>query len=114
MSEVMDEDRFAFLAHRLAAVIGTVIILPTAIYWFMMAIGNFGTFKAYFYAMENMLPSQFFYYNFASPILTYWLNKIVISYDRFGQKTMLPMNGILIFFSFLLIGCQVIYIVFKG
>ena len=114
MSNVMGEDRFAFLAHKIAGVIGFIILLPTIVYWTILILSNLGTFKQYFYMMESFLPSQFFYYNFASPILTYWLNKVVISYDRFGETSMLPINGILIFICYLLIILQIAYIILKG
>ena len=91
------EDRFQFLAHKIAAIIGIIIIMPTLIYWVTLLLSNFGSFRNLFYELEEFLPKQFFFYNFASPILTYWLNKIVVTRDRMGDPTALPINSILIF-----------------
>tara|TARA_B100000959_G_scaffold223472_1_gene236828 strand:+ start:29 stop:370 length:342 start_codon:yes stop_codon:yes gene_type:complete len=113
MSEIM-EDRFQFIAHKIAAIIGIIIIMPTLIYWVVLFLSNFGSFRDLYFAFENMLPRQFFFYNFVSPILTYWLNKIVITKERNGDKIALPINTILIMISFLFIICQVAHIVFKG
>tara|TARA_Y100000994_G_C15530003_1_gene375377 strand:+ start:319 stop:660 length:342 start_codon:yes stop_codon:yes gene_type:complete len=113
MSEVM-EDRYQFIAHKIAAIIGIIIIMPTLIYWVILLLSNFGSFRDLYFTFEKLLPRQFFFYNFVSPILTYWLNKIVITRERNGDKIALPINSILIMLSFILIICQVAHIIFKG
>lgn len=110
MSSAKNEKNYTYVAHRVAAIAGIIILFPTAAYWITMLMAKVPSLRHFHLTYLSYLPEKFMFYNFISPLLTYWINKMVISKDRFDEILILPINNILFFLCYIFIICQIVII----